>query len=156
MIGLLLVAAASTAFCPVERAKYAFRNDPSVIAYFRSVDSGPDWPSHIALAVHYKETGRTFWWLPWNGGSDGLQNVASTEDITAKDWRPPDPDGGPRPFGDRQYIVTDDAYNIMNHVPTLGERAPAHMLFPNSAGSGDTAFLNRQFFDFVGCRKPGE
>lgn len=156
MIGVLLVAAAATSSCPVERAKYAFRNDPSVTAYFRSVDSGPDWPSYIALAVHYQKTGRTFWWLPWNGGSDGLQNVASTEDVTAKDWSPPSPDGGPRPFGNRQYIVTDPSYNVMNRVPVRGDPAPGHMLFPDSAGSGDTAFLNRQFFDFVGCRKAGE
>lgn len=156
MISVLLAAAASPASCPVERARYVFRNDPSVTAYFRPVESGPDWPSRIALAVHYKKTGRTYWWLPWNGGSDSLQNVASTEDVTARGWMAPSPDGGPRPFGNRQYIVTDAAYNIADHVPVRGDPAPGHMLFPNSAGSGDTAFLNRQFFDFVGCRKAVE
>ena len=124
-------------------------------AYFRPVDSGSDWPSHIALAVHYEKSGKTFWWLPWNGGSDSLQNVASTEDVTVKGWQPPNPDGGPRPYGNRQYIVTDSNYNLINHVPIRGEAAPAHMLFPDSAGSGDTAFLNRQFFDLVSCQKKG-
>ena len=99
MVGVLLAAAASAASCPVERARYVFRNDLSVTAYFRPVESGPDWPSRIALAVHYKKTGRTYWWLPWNGGSDSLQNVASTEDVTARGWTAPSPDGGPRPFG---------------------------------------------------------
>ncbi len=56
---------------------------------------GPDWPSHVALGVHYEGSGATFWWLPWNGGSNGLQNIASTEDVTVKGWRPPSPDGGP-------------------------------------------------------------
>jgi hypothetical protein len=156
MTGILLVAAASTASCPVEQARYAFRNDSSVTAYFRPVESGPDWPSRIALAVHYRKTGRTFWWLPWNGGSNGLQNVASTEDVRATGWRPPSPDGGSRPFGNRQYIVTDSSYNIIDHVPVRGDPAPRHMLFPDSAGSGDSAFLARQFFDFVGCVGAGE
>jgi hypothetical protein len=155
MLGVLIFAAASTV-CPVEQARYALRHDKNVTAYFHPVESGPDWPSRIALAVHHRNTGRTFWWLPWNGGSSGLQNVASTEDVTAKGWRAPNPDGGPRPFGNRQYIVTDSSYSIISHVPARGDRAPAHMLFPDSAGSRDPAFSKRQFFDLVGCGKVGD
>ena len=155
MIGMLALAAATVATCPVEQAHYVLRHDPSVTAYFRPVDSGPDWPSHVAIAVQHKDLRKTLWWLPWNGGSNGLQNVVSTEDVTAKGWQPPSPDGGPRPYGDRQYIGTDIMYNLINHVPKRGEPAPAHMLFRDAAGSKDTAFLDRQFFDFVGCRKEG-
>ena len=153
MIGLLALAVATVASCQVEHALYVLRHDPSVTASFRAVDSGPEWPSHVAIAVQHKELGKTFWWLPWNGGSNGLQNVASTEDVNAKGWRPPSPDGGPRPYGDRQYIGTDAMYNLINHVPKRGEPAPAHMLFRDAAGSKDNAFLDSQFFDFVGCRK---
>jgi len=155
MIGVLAFAAATTASCPVEQAHYVLRHTPGVTAYFRPVDSGPDWPSHVALGVHYEASGATFWWLPWNGGSNGLQNIASTEDVTVKGWRPPSPDGGPRPYGDRHYIGTDGTYKLINHVPKLGDAAPAHMLFPNSGGSRDVAFRNRQFFDLVGCREGG-
>ena len=155
MIGLLAFAAATIASCPVDRAQYILRHNPDVTAYFRPVDSGPEWPSGIALAIHHKKSGKTFWWLPWNGGTDGLQNVASTEDVTAKGWQAPSPDGGPRPYGNRQYLGADAAYNLIGHVPNRGEPAPAHMLFPNSAGSGDEAFLTKEFFDLVGCLKSG-
>lgn len=151
MIGLFALAAASVAACPVERAHYTLRHNPEVTAYFRPVESGHDWPSGLALAVHHKRSGKTFWWLPWNGGTDDLQNVASTQDVTVEGWQPPSPDGGPRPYGNRQYLGTDAAYNIIGHVPKRGEPAPAHMLFPNSAGSGDTVFPTKQFFDLVSC-----
>ncbi|MFN3675955.1 MAG: hypothetical protein ACK4TC_08240 [Sphingomonas pseudosanguinis] len=152
MFDLLALAAAALTPCPVERAHYILRDHPDVTADFRSVARDPDWPSGLALGVHHTASGRTFWWLPWNGGSDGLQNVASTGDVTAKGWHPPDPDGGPRPFGDRHYIGTDAAYHILNRVPNRGEPAPAHMLFPDSAGSQDHVFVARQFFDLAGCR----
>jgi hypothetical protein len=153
MIGLFAFAAVTVAWCPVERAQYILRHNPNVTAYFRSVNSGPEWPSGIALAIYHKRSDKIFWWLPWNGGTDGSQNVASTEDVTAKHWQAPSPDGGSRPYGNRQYLGTDVAYNLIDHVPKRGETAPAHMLFPDSAGSGDQAFLTKRFFDLVGCRK---
>ena len=152
MVGLFALAAVSMSQCPVERARYVLRHNPNVTAYFRKVDSSRDWPSGLALAVHHKSSGKTFWWLPWVGGTDGLQNVASTEDVTRSGWRPPSPDDGPRPFGDRQYLGFDAAYNVLNdqwlHRGTI---APAHMLFPNSASSHDTALPTKQFFDLVSC-----
>src|SRR3712207_9425205 len=113
MFWLLTFAAAVAVECRAENAHYALRHDPAVSAYFRKVDSGPAWPSGLALAVHSRKSGRTSWWLPWNGGTDNLQNVASTTPVTAPGWRPPSPDGGPRPYGDRQLLSMDAAYNIM-------------------------------------------
>jgi hypothetical protein len=141
MIGLLALAAATIASCPVNRAQYILRHNPDVTAYFRPVESGPERPSGIALAIHHKKSGKTFWRLPWNGGTDGLQNSAPTEDVTVKGWRAPSPDGGPRPYGNRQYIGADVTYNIIDHVPKREEPAPTHMLFPNSAASGAEASL---------------
>jgi hypothetical protein len=143
-------AAASISQCTVERAHYVLRHYPAVTAYFRDVDSGRDWPSGVALSVHHKSSGKTFWWLPWLGGTDGLQNVASTQDVTKRGWQPPNPDGGPRPYGNRQYLGFDSAYNIVP-IPRRGSTAPTHMLFPDSAGSGDTVFRIKQFFDLVSC-----
>ncbi|WP_294257738.1 hypothetical protein [uncultured Sphingomonas sp.] len=151
MLGLILLAAAATAPCPVERARYVLRHHPDWTAAYRPVDSGSDWPSGIALAVHRRSTQETFWWLPWQGGTDGLQNIASTEDVTAPDWRPPDPDGGPRPQGNRQYLGFDADYNLIDRVPRRGDPAPAHMLFPNAAGAGDRVFDWKDFFDLSGC-----
>ena len=151
MVGLFALAVALMSQCPVERAHYVLRRDPNVTAYFRRVDSGRDWPSGLALAVHHNSSGKTFWWLPWVGGTDGLQNVASTEDVTKKGWQPPSADDGPRPYGDRQYLGTDAGYNIISDWLHRGTIAPAHMLFPNSAGSHDTVFPTKQFFDLVSC-----
>lgn len=151
MLVLLALAAVSVRQCPVESAHYVLRHDPNVTAYFRDVDSGPDWPSGVALAVRHKTSGQTSWWLPWLGGTDGLRNVASTEDVTKPGWRPPNPDDGPRPYGDRQYVGTDGAYNVIDDVPHKGSVAPVHMLFPNSASAHDTVFPIKQFFDLVSC-----
>lgn len=155
MFGLLALAASTVAHCPVERAQYKLRHHPDWTAYYHEVDSGPDWPSGIALAIHNRRSGATSWWLPWNGGTDGMQNVASTEDVTRKGWKPPSPDGGPRPQGNRQYLGFTAAYDLIPRVPRRGETAPSHMLFPNSAGAGDKAFGWKDFFDLVSCSGNG-
>ena len=156
MIGFLAVATLSAARCPVERARYALRGEPQVTAYFRAVDSGDDLPSHLALAIRSGKTGKTTWWLPWQGGTDGRTNIASTTDVTRRDWRPPNPDDGPRPHGDRQLLFTDPTYKIMDGVPMLGETAPAHMPNPDAGSSRDWLFPIKQLFDFVGCAKSGD
>lgn len=153
MFSVLAFAAASTMQCSVEDARYMLRHDPDVSAFFKGVDSGPEWPSGLALAVHSKKSGRTSWWLPWNGGTDNLQNIASTTDVTAPDWRPPNPDGGPRPNGNRHFLGMDADYNIIDGVPRKGQHAPAHMLIPNAGSSKDQVFTTKQFFDMVSCSK---
>ena len=150
MIGLFALAAVSTISCPAEDAHYVLRHFPDVSARFRSVDSSPDWPSGLALAVHSRP-GQTSWWLPWRGGTDNLQHLASTTDVTARDWRPPNPDGGPRPLGDRSYVGMDADYNVLEDVPHRGGLAPAHMLIPDAGSSRDPVFLAKQFFDLVSC-----
>lgn len=155
MIGLLALAAVSTVGCPAERARYVLRGRPDISAYFRGVDSGDDWPSRLALAIHSNKTGRTTWWIPWQGGTDGRTNIASTTDVTRPDWRPPNPDGGPRPLGDRQLLTTDASYKIMEGIPQRGKAAPAHMLNPDAGSSRDDVFPVKQFFDLVGCTKNG-
>ena len=151
MLGLFALAAASISQCPVEHAHYVLRQNPDVTADFRTIDSGPDWPSGLSLAVRHKSAGKTFWWLPWVGGTDGLQNVASTEDVTKLGWKPPNPDAGQRPYGNRQYVGTDGAYNVLSDSLQKGTAAPVHMLFPDSAGANDPVFPTKQFFDLVGC-----
>ena len=155
MIGLLAVAASVTSGCPAERAHYALRGRTEIMAYFRAVESGDDWPSHLALAIHSSQTGQTTWWVPWQGGTDGQTNIASTTDVMSPEWRPPDPDDGPRPHGDRQFLTTDASYKINEVIPLRGQAAPAHMLIPDSGGSQDHIFPAKQFFDFVGCTSNG-
>lgn len=157
MFGLLVMAATALLSCPAENARYVLRNAPEVTANFRAVDSGPDWPSGLALAVRFGKSGNVYWWLPWNGGTDNRQNVASTTDVTAPGWRPPNPDGGPRPHGDTEYLGADADYNIINAVPHRGRPAPAHMLLANMGavefnhGAGTSAPDTKQFFDLVSC-----
>ena len=109
MVGIFALAAASIFQFSAERTHYVLRHNPDVTAYFKDVDNGPSWPNGLALAVHHKKSDQTTWWLPSNGGTDGLQIVSSTEDVARSGWHPPSPDGGPRHYGDRQYVGTDAA-----------------------------------------------
>ena len=151
MLLLLLAVAASTAQCPAERARYVLRGDPATTASFAPAPANNDWPSGLVLTIRSRRTGQSSWWLPWNGGSNNLQNLASTTNPRAKGWRPPNPDGGPRPFGDREYIGTDAGYTIVGDIPRRGGVAPAHMLVPQAGSSQDKIFTGKQFFDLVGC-----
>jgi len=161
MIGFTALATVAVAVCPAENAHYVLRKAPGVSAYFRNVDSSPDWPSGLALAIHFKKSGHTFWWLPWNGGTDNRQNIASTTDVTAKSWRPPNPDGGPRPYGNMEYLGLNANYDVINDIPRRGKRAPAHMLLPYAGasefnhGAGNSVSDTKQFFDIISCSRTG-
>lgn len=85
----ILIALTATLVCSAEHAHYALRHDPSVTAAFRAVPAYDDWPAGLALGLRIARTGKSYWWLPWNGGTDGRQNIASTTDVTAEGWRPP-------------------------------------------------------------------
>jgi hypothetical protein len=165
MMLLALAAAVASLSCTVERARYSMRTAPDITASFRDVDTAKaangwdDWPSHVAFRIHIGKTNRTYWFLPWPGGTNDLQNLASTTDVDAPDWKPPNPDGGPRPLGDFDYIATDAQYNVIDDIPRRGGIAPAHILIP---GLGDSLWHQsadpsrregapKQFFDLVGC-----
>ena len=153
MIAALAVAAAALTACPVEDAQYALRHAPAVTASFRVIDRTDDWPSGVAMAIRDARSGQVSWWLPSVGGTNGLDYVVSTTDVTAPGYRPPVGDGGPRPAGVRTIVMTDARYDIVDGVPQRGQPAPAHMLFPDSAGSSDKVFHDKQFFDLVGCTR---
>jgi hypothetical protein len=161
----MLVAAASLQSCPVEQAHYVLRTAPDITASFKDVDTPiaadgiDDWPSHLAFRIHMARSNRTYWFLPWPGGTDDLQNLESTTDITAPGWKPPNLDDGPRPLGDFDYIGTDAGYNVIDDIPHRGGIAPAHILIP---GLGDALWHQtpmvkprdgapKQFFDLVAC-----
>lgn len=157
MFMLAALATAATKTCRVEDAHYALRKKPAVTATFRPVKSSPDWPADVALGIHFGDTGRTYWWLPWAGGTDDKQNVASTTDVTQPGWSPPSPDSGSRPLGNMEYVGTNARYDVIDSIPRLGGVAPAHMLFTSL---GDTAWHRsttqrdsapKQFFDLIGC-----
>ncbi len=159
---MIAAAAAAALACPVEQARYALRGAPQVTARFRKVDSGPEWPSNLALATTFAASGHTYWWLPWNGGSSGRLAVASTTDVAARGWRPPSPDGGTRPHGDLDYLGADVTYKILGSVPMAGNPAPAHFMLAGlgrrlyGPGFGDPkdepgAPDTKQFFDLDGC-----
>ncbi len=153
-VAFLMVAA--LAACPIEHARYALRTQSAVTASFIRVDSGHDWPSGLAFGIDLE--GRRLWFLPWPGGSDGEQNLASTLDPTRPGWAPPNPDGGPRPLGNFQYLGFDETYRLLSNIPLRGGRAPAHILLPNlddglrhPPGDQPRMSLARQFFDRVSC-----
>jgi hypothetical protein len=106
------------------------------------------------MRIHFAKSGRTYWFLPWSGGSDGLQHLASTTDVEATGWRAPSADGGPRPLGDLDYIGVDGSYRVIENMPRRGRPAAAHFLLPNL---GDRVWHSnhdaapKQFFDLVSC-----
>ena len=150
----VLFAAASLASCRIDHAHYVLRTAPGVTADFRPVDSGGDWPAGLAVRIHFRESGQAYWFLPWDGGTDDLQHLASTTDVDGAGWRPPSPDGGPRPYGDVDYIATDRTYAVIDRAPKRGAPAPAHILLPNL---GDRTWhpnrdgAPKQFFDLTSC-----
>ena len=122
--------------CKVENAQYQQRTAPSITARFQDVDSGSDWPEHIALPINIGASNRDYWWLPWNGGSNGEQNLASTTDVIAPGWNAPSPDDGrQRPLGDVSFLRMDADYNVLASVPYRGGKAPAHF-FIHDLGEG--------------------
>lgn len=155
--------------CTVERARYSMRTAPDITATFRDVktakaaDGIDDWPSHLAFRIHTAKTNRTYWFLPSPGGTNDLQYLVSTTAVDATDWKPPNPDGGPRPLGDFDYIATDAHYNVIDDIPHRGGIAPAHILIPLL---GDALWHQdpevnprdgapKQFFDLVACARYG-
>lgn len=148
----------SASVCPVERAQYVLRTAPQYTARFIVVDSGRDWPSGLALQVQSEVTHTTYWFLPWNGGSDGRQHLASTTNVKESGWMPPNPDGGPRPLGDLDFFGLDASYRVLDSVPRAHQGAPSHMLVP---ALGETLWHRSggtrerpptQFFDLLACR----
>src|SRR3569833_1194366 len=100
-----LAAPAAQPVCRIEDARYQQRFAPAITARFQDVNSGRDWPAHVALLIHVGTTNRSYWWLPFNGGTNGEQNLASTTDVTAPGWTVPSPDDGrQRPLGDVSYL----------------------------------------------------
>ncbi|WP_243847698.1 hypothetical protein [Xanthomonas euroxanthea] len=156
MFGLMLTLAVGV--CAVENARYVLRDDADTQARFLAVASGPHWPAQVALRVHSSRTGGDAWFLPWSGGSDDSQHMASTADVTAPGWQAPDPDGGPRPLGDVDYIGTDATYRVLSELPRAGMPAPAHFLLPDlrealwyRAAPAQRQAIARQFFDLDSC-----
>lgn len=157
VLGLLVLASAASQPCTIEHAHYALRTQPSVTADFLDRNTGREWPSNLVMRLHIGATGRTYWWIPGNGGTNGQQNLASITDVMRPGWQPPDPDGGRRPHGNADFILTDAHYNVWDHVPVRGGPAPAHFfiswlsdgLWHSSTDKRDS--VARQFFDLVSC-----
>ncbi len=149
----IALALAAAAVCLVENAHYSLRHTPGVTLSFVPVKTSRDWPSGIAMAEHLDASDHTNYFLPWQGGTDGRENVAYTTDVTKPDFRLPSPDGGPGRLGDMEYIATDAGYEIIDHVPARGDPAPAHILISglsNSTWRPDS--IVKAFFDLDGCK----
>ncbi len=151
----IALALSATVACPVESAHYSLRHAEGVTLTFIPVATSNDWPSGVAMAVHNTFSGHTNYFLPWNGGNDGRQNVAHTTDVTRSDFTLPSPDGGPGRLGDMVYIATDARYNIIDEIPEKGAAAPAHILISDlSDSSWKNDAVVKEFFDLTDCAAP--
>ncbi|MHA6723677.1 hypothetical protein [Sphingomonas sp. RS2018] len=150
---LAISLAAAIASCPIESARYTLRGAPQVTARFFTVSPTPDWPSGLALRVHVAASGRSYWFLPWQGGTDHRTNLAWVQESSTTILI------GPR--RDIEILTTDPSYNLQAEVPNARGSAPTHMLLPdltNLAWHATTDeprdTLPRAFFDLTGCRAP--
>ncbi len=159
LVAALLAAVAAP--CPIDHAIYRQR-DSAIVARFRAIDAGPDWPARLAMRLSFGNARPAQWWLVWHGGSAGGQFLASTGDVDAAGWHPPSPDdAAERPRGDVALIAAEADYGIRGAPLTSGDGAPAHLLVPELRrlawyGPDDTprAAESGQFFDLVRCDAP--
>jgi len=107
--------------CRVADARYALRGEPRMTARFIPVGRRERWISDVAFSFR-SPGGKTFWWLFDAGSSRSIQ-IISTTDVEASGWRPPDPDGGPRPYGSGVYYGLDDALTFAELPPQAGDPA---------------------------------
>ena len=148
----LLIATGATA-CPVERAHYVLRASPGVTAEFHAAPANEDWPRGLALAIHVQRTGRTYWGLPWNGGTDRRQHVRFVRAVG--DNLPTDVRLANR---DIDFLGTDASYAFLDAVPDARGSAPFHFLLPwlgptlwHSTAVGVRDDVPQAFFDLVAC-----
>jgi len=121
--------------CPIERANYVSVDDPKFTAGFAIKPPGGQFVSDLAFYVHSGATSRTFWFL-FDAGSARYMTLISTQDVTAKDWRPPDPDGPknhPYPSFEMHYLQSDSGLHFRYNAPRYGQAAPAYILLPDLA-----------------------
>jgi hypothetical protein len=138
--------------CPAERAVYTLRSEgPSVTAQFHKVRSNPDWPTGLALEIRIGATGHRYWFLPWQGGTDGKTNLA---------WVPGPGSPPDQPVRqDLEFFATDSSYRFLGEVPRSGRPAPDRLLLPElgfmlwyrTPGNRRDS-VPRAFFDLTGCR----
>ena len=151
---LSLLLASATSVCPIEKAQYQLRGDPMVTASFHPVPRSDDWRTGLALRVHVRKSGRSYWFLPWQGGTDGRINLA-----WVREKRSPIPYQGVR--RDLEFVTADKTYDIDAEIPALGKQAPAHMLIPDlgrlawhATTNSERDNIARAFFDLSGCIRP--
>jgi hypothetical protein len=151
----LLLAAAPPATCPVERARYEMRARPSITARFHRVVKTEDWRTGLALEIRIGASGRTYWFLPWNGGTNGKTNVRWVQELNSILMEETALDS------DLDFFSTDAAYVFHGVVPTAGDAAPAHLFLPDlgyalwyrtPGNRRDSA--ERSFFDLTDCAPP--
>jgi hypothetical protein len=148
---LLLGSVATT--CPVERAHYVLRGSDAVTAEFRPAPTSRDWPAGVALVLRFAASKRSWYALPWNGGTDRRQHLRLVR--ATGDGLPADVGSAP---GDLDLMTTDADYRFATAVPRRGEVAPAHLLLPGAGGRLWHATTNPvrdelpdAFFDLAGC-----
>jgi hypothetical protein len=117
--------------CRVEDATYTLSADPAFTAGFRSRPPIAGWLTDVFFYVRSAKSGRTYWFM-FDEGSARYVTLISTTDVTRPDWRPPSPDGGPRPLGDMTYIAADRQLRFQQReIPKRRDVAPYYVLLPD-------------------------
>lgn len=149
---LAALLATVTVACPTERAQYRLSSDASVTAEFFPVPRTADWAGGVALRVRFGKTGRSYWFVPWQGGTDGRTNMAWVRERG-------DPIAGQSVREGIEIVTTDADHRIHEAIPRATRPAPRHILllglrtltwYRTPHDRRDDA--RRGFFDRTGCR----
>lgn len=153
---LLLLAASSSTLCAAEAAQYVLRDDRAITARFYRVPVTKDWRTGLTLRVHVGKSGRSYWFLPWQGGTNDQINLA-----WVREKNTPLQHQGVRQ--DMEFFETDAAYRFIHEVPQAGSQAPARLLLPHlgelawySTHYTERDSIPKAFFDRVSCTAPND
>lgn len=150
----LIFASAAASACPAEHARYALRDLPTLTARFIPRKPDDDWGSDVFLKIESRATKRVYWFIPWPGGTSGIDHVTS---VAAPDSPPPSPDSRPESW-ELDFYVLNATYRFTDELPRLGKAAPAHFFIAglddhlrHNPDDGGSEAVGNAFFDLVGC-----
>lgn len=119
--------------CRAQDARYVAADDARYTAGFMLKPPGGAFISDLAFYVHSAVSGRTYWFL-FDAGSARYISLISAMDVTAQDWQPPEPDGGPHrgPLrGTMHFLSADEGMRFSLFVPTSNAPPPSFIVLPD-------------------------
>lgn len=125
----------SLAACPIDDARYTMRHNEHVDVTFQRVRSSASWPSGLIMKVSSRENPNAIaWFIPYQGGSSGVNSLAASSNPDEPNWSPPEQDAS-RLSADIDYALFDENYDADTQALSQNSSASAHIFIPMLADS---------------------